>query len=90
MIEAQVQYVISCLHLMERRKRCVLEVRSETQRQFVRDIHRRFQSTVWQSGGCHSWYQNRRTGENTTIWPGSVVAYVRRTKYAAVGDYKLS
>jgi cation diffusion facilitator CzcD-associated flavoprotein CzcO len=90
MIEAQVRYVMSCLSLMKRRKRRVLEVRPETQKQFVADVHRRLQGTVWQSGGCHSWYQDQRTGENTTLWPGSVVAYVRRTRSASPGDYELT
>jgi cation diffusion facilitator CzcD-associated flavoprotein CzcO len=90
MIEAQVRYVMSCLQLMKRRKRQVLEVRPETQKQFVADIHRRLESTVWQSGGCHSWYQDQRTGENTALWPGSVVAYVRRTRTASPGDYELT
>jgi cation diffusion facilitator CzcD-associated flavoprotein CzcO len=90
MIEAQVNYAMSCLQLMKRRKRNVIEVRPETQQRFVADIQRRLQSTVWQSGGCQSWYQDQRTGENVAIWPGSVVAYVRRTKYAALGDYQLS
>jgi cation diffusion facilitator CzcD-associated flavoprotein CzcO len=90
MIEAQVRYVMSCLQLMKRRKRHVLEVRPEKQKQFVTDIHRRLESTVWQSGGCHSWYQDQRTGENTALWPGSVIAYLRRTRHASLADYKLS
>ena len=90
MIEAQVRYVMSCLSLLKGRKKNVLEVREETQKQFVADIHRRLQGTVWQSGGCHSWYQDQRTGENTTLWPGSVVAYVRRTRSASLADYELS
>ncbi|HMD40358.1 MAG TPA: NAD(P)/FAD-dependent oxidoreductase [Candidatus Acidoferrum sp.] len=90
MIEAQVNYTMSCLQLMKRRKRHILEVRPETQERFVEDIHRRLQGTVWQSGGCKSWYQDQRTGENTAIWPGSVVAYVRRTKYASLADYELT
>jgi len=90
MIEAQVNYVMSCLQLMKRRKSHVIEVRPETQERFVAEIHRRLQSTVWQSGGCKSWYQDQRTGENVALWPGSVVAYVRRTKYASLGDYQLS
>jgi cation diffusion facilitator CzcD-associated flavoprotein CzcO len=90
MIEAQVRYVMSCLDLMKRQKRQVLEVRSETQKQFVTDIHRRLAGTVWQSGGCHSWYQDQRTGENTALWPGSVVAYTRRTRSASPGDYELT
>jgi cation diffusion facilitator CzcD-associated flavoprotein CzcO len=90
MIEAQVRYVMSCLKLMKRRKKSILEVRSETQMNFVADVHRHLQSTVWQSGGCHSWYQDQRTGENTTLWPGSVVAYLRRTRSASAADYELS
>lgn len=87
MIEAQVHYAMSCLALMKRKNRRVMEVHPETQKQFVEDIHRRLQSTVWQNGGCHSWYQDPRTGENTTLWPGSVVAYLRRTKSAHAADY---
>jgi cation diffusion facilitator CzcD-associated flavoprotein CzcO len=90
MIEAQVHYVMSCFSLMKRRKKRVLEVRPETQKQFVADIYRRLEGTVWQSGGCRSWYQDPRTGENTTLWPGSVVAYVRRTRQASPADYRLS
>jgi cation diffusion facilitator CzcD-associated flavoprotein CzcO len=90
MIEAQVRYVMSCLELMKRGKRRVLEVRSEKQKEFVADIHRRMAGTVWQSGGCQSWYQDQHTGENTTLWPGSVVSYVRRTRSASAGDYELT
>ena len=90
MIEAQVRYVMSCLQLLKRRKRRILEVRPEKQKQFVADVHRRLKSTVWQSGGCHSWYQDQRTGENTALWPGSVVAYVRRTRSASPADYELT
>jgi hypothetical protein len=46
--------------------------------------------TVWQAGGCRSWYQDAKTGENPVIWPGSVVAYKRRTKVVAERDYVLS
>jgi|SRR5277367_3386708 len=90
MIEAQVRYVMSCLALMKRRKRQVLEVHEDTQRKFVADLYRRMAGTVWQSGGCHSWYQDQRTGENTTLWPGSVVAYARRTRTVSPADYELT
>jgi cation diffusion facilitator CzcD-associated flavoprotein CzcO len=90
MIEAQVRYVMSCLALMKRRKKHILEVRPEKQKEFVADIQRRLEGTVWQSGGCHSWYQDQRTGENTTLWPGSVVAYTRRTRSVSPADYELT
>lgn len=90
MIEAQVRYTLSCLKMLHRRKRGVIEVREETQTRFVSEMQRRLMTTVWQTGGCKSWYQEARTGENTTLWPGTVIEYVRRTRHAALADYKLS
>jgi cation diffusion facilitator CzcD-associated flavoprotein CzcO len=90
MIEAQVRYTMSCLKLMKRRNQRVLEVRPEVQKRFVEDIYRRMRQTVWLAGGCNSWYQDQRTGEITTIWPGSVVSYLRRTRSASASDYKLT
>src|SRR5579859_4994598 len=90
MIEAQVRYVMSCLKMMKRQKRNVIEVRAEAQKQFVASVHERLKGTVWQSGGCKSWYQDQRTGENTALWPGSVLEYVRKTRHAARADYTLT
>ena len=90
MIEAQVRYAMKCLKLMKRKKQRVLEVRPEVQNSFVEEIYRRMSRTVWQSGGCHSWYQDQNTGEITTLWPGSVVSYLRRTRSVSAADYTLS
>jgi cation diffusion facilitator CzcD-associated flavoprotein CzcO len=88
MIEAQVRYVMSCLELMRRRGQKVMHLRPEIQKRFVEDIVQRLGRTVWQTGGCRSWYQDQKTGENTTLWPGSVVDYMRRTRSAAAKDYE--
>lgn len=88
MIEAQVRYVMSCLELMRRRGQKVMHLRQESQKRFVEDIMQRMGRTVWQTGGCRSWYQDQQTGENTTLWPGSVVDYMRRTYSAAARDYE--
>jgi cation diffusion facilitator CzcD-associated flavoprotein CzcO len=90
MIEAQVRYTMNCLKLMKRRKQRVVEVRSEIQQSFVEEIYRRIAGTVWQSGGCKSWYQDQKTGEITTLWPGSVVSYLRRTRSVSASDYKFT
>ncbi len=89
MIESQVRYAMNCLKLMKRKKQRVLEVRPEIQQSFVEEIYRRMSGTVWQSGGCHSWYQDQNTGEITTLWPGSVVSYLRRTRSVSPSDYEL-
>ena len=90
MIEAQVRYTMDCLKLMRRKKQRVLEVRPEIQQSFVEEIYRRMARTVWLSGGCKSWYQDQTTGEITTLWPGSVVSYLRRTRSVSPSDYQLS
>jgi hypothetical protein len=81
---------MNCLKLMKRRNQRVLEVRPEIQKSFVEEIYRRMAGTVWQSGGCNSWYQDQTTGEITTLWPGSVVSYLRRTRSVSASDYELS
>jgi cation diffusion facilitator CzcD-associated flavoprotein CzcO len=90
MIEAQARYAMNCLKLMQRKKQPVLEVRPEVQQSFVEEIYGRMATTVWQSGGCHSWYQDQTTGEITTLWPGSVMSYVRRTRSVSPSDYNLT
>jgi cation diffusion facilitator CzcD-associated flavoprotein CzcO len=89
MIEAQVGYVINCLKLMRQRNICAMEVRSETQKYFAAGIRDRMSHTVWQAGGCRSWYQDTRTGENTTLWPGSVIGYVHTMRSVSASEYDL-
>ena len=88
MIEAQLRYVMSCLRMMQRRGQAVMEVRRNSQQRFVELARRRLARTVWQTGGCSSWYKDRQTGENPTLWPGSVIAYMRKTRRASAQDYE--
>jgi hypothetical protein len=90
MTEAQIGYVMDCLRLMRKRRSKVIEVRDEVQKRFIQELQERLSGTVWQAGGCRSWYQDAATGENPVIWPGSVVSYMRRTKKVATGEYTLS
>jgi cation diffusion facilitator CzcD-associated flavoprotein CzcO len=90
MIEAQVGYVIRCLKLMRRKNVAAMEVRAESQQHFATDIQHRMSHTVWQSGGCRSWYQDTQTGENTTLWPGSVIDYMRTMRSVSASAYHLT
>ena len=89
MSEAQIGYVMKCLRLMKRRGAKIMEVKPETEKRFVEELRQRLTGTVWQAGGCRSWYQDAATGENPVIWPGSVVSYLRRTRAVAEADYAL-
>jgi len=89
MIEAQVRYVINCLKLMRKRSISAMEVRAESQKRFAANLRDHMARTVWQSGGCRSWYQDVRTGENTTLWPGSVIQYFRAMRSVSLSEYQL-
>lgn len=89
MIEAQVRYVINCLKLMKKRNISAMEVRAESQKHFAENLRDHMARTVWQSGGCRSWYQDTHTGENTTLWPGSVIQYFRAMRSVSDSEYDL-
>ena len=86
MIEAQVRYMVRCLRYAGREN--VLEVRRDAQDRFNRFIQGRLASTVWQAGGCRSWYQDPVTGRNTLLWPRSTLSYWLRTRFVRPTDYQ--
>jgi cation diffusion facilitator CzcD-associated flavoprotein CzcO len=88
MIESQLHYLMEGLRYMKRRGLDVIEVRGQVQRDYDEEIQRRLQGTVWESGGCASWYRNEQ-GKNTTIWPGSTWPFRRRLRQFESDDYEL-
>jgi cation diffusion facilitator CzcD-associated flavoprotein CzcO len=88
MIESQLHYLIEGLRYMEQRDLAVIEVREQVQREYDEEIQRKLQGTVWESGGCASWYRNEH-GKNTTIWPGSTWPFRRRLRNFEPGDHEL-
>jgi hypothetical protein len=89
MIEAQVRYIMSALKQMRRRKIRAINVLPQSAARYADMLERRMAKTVWQKGGCQSWYQDEQ-GRNTTMWPGSVVEYVLRTHAASLSNFSLT
>ncbi|MBA0124881.1 DUF4873 domain-containing protein [Haloechinothrix sp. YIM 98757] len=79
MIEAQAGYIVQCLRQMEQRDVTRIEVRPAVQRRFNQWVHGKLAGSVWNSGGCDSWYLDD-TGANRAAWPGSSVSYWRRMR----------
>ena len=90
MIEAQGRYVLGCLRRLRRRGATVMEVRPEVQHAFNGWLQGRMAATVWQAGGCRSWYQDSVTGRNTVLWPDTTIAFWRRTRRVRLSDYRLT
>lgn len=76
MIEAQVNYIIGALKKMKRNHWKTLEVKAEKQQHYNIRIQADLAKSVWQTGGCKSWYQNSQ-GKNIAIWPGYTFSFMR-------------
>jgi hypothetical protein len=85
MIEAQVAYIMSCVRTLEAKKAKQIEVKSEIQISYNKEIQSRLKDTVWNSG-CVSWYRTS-SGKNTSIWPGFTFEFISRTKKVNPIDY---
>lgn len=88
MIESQVAYVIEALRAIERHRAVEIDVRPEIQAAYSDEIQRKLAGTVWNSGGCRSWYLDAH-GRNTTLWPTFTFRFRERTRAFDPADYVL-
>ena len=80
LIEMQTQFAIDALRRMERDGIASADVRPEVQDAFNAEVQRRVQGTVWNAGGCRSYYLDRN-GRNSTMFPGSTLELRRRMRF---------
>ena len=78
MIEAQLRYIIECMHLLRQQGSDFMHVRPEVQKQFNDKVQEQANKTVWASG-CTSWYQ-QADGRNFAIWPWSTWKFWLETR----------
>lgn len=88
MLESQITYIVSAARLLAEGHRS-MEVREDVLDAFDHAAQQRLSTTVWNTGGCDSWYLDpgRR---NTNNWPGSMTAYRHRTRALDPADYRLT
>ncbi|MFA1549810.1 flavin-containing monooxygenase [Actinomadura chokoriensis] len=87
MLESQIAYIVQAARLLAGGVTS-LEVRADVLDRFDADAQRRLSTSVWNRGGCDSWYldADRR---NTSNWPGYMTGYRRRTRRLSPSDYHL-
>jgi cation diffusion facilitator CzcD-associated flavoprotein CzcO len=88
MIESQVNYVISALRHMRHHGVAEVEPRADAQAAWNRSLDERLRGTVWNSGGCNSWYLDE-TGRNSTLWPGFTWPFREATRRFDPAEYVL-
>jgi cation diffusion facilitator CzcD-associated flavoprotein CzcO len=86
MIEAQIRYVLDCLRLMDERGAVTVEPRLAPFEAYNAEVQRKMQRTIWNTGGCSSWYLDAN-GRNSTLWPDFTWRFVRMTKRFDVENY---
>ncbi|MES2885353.1 MAG: NAD(P)/FAD-dependent oxidoreductase [Pseudomonadota bacterium] len=90
MIESQVAYVMAALKTMKQIDKPVFEVKAEKQAEFNAKLQEKTQGTVWNTGGCKSWYLHPKSGKNVTLWPGFTWQFRNETKKFDAEAYELS
>jgi cation diffusion facilitator CzcD-associated flavoprotein CzcO len=86
MIEAQIDHVIAALDLLDARGLRTIEPRADVQAAYDKRIQRELQPTVWNSGGCNSWYLDEH-GRNTVLWPTFTFTYMRELRAFDPAEY---
>src|SRR4051794_10714436 len=59
MIEAQLPYILDALKLMRDRDVATVDVRPDVQAEYNEMLQRKLALTVWNTGGCKSWYLDK-------------------------------
>jgi cation diffusion facilitator CzcD-associated flavoprotein CzcO len=86
-IESQAAYVVDAVQEMTARRLAAIEPAPAAQRRWNDGVRRRMAGTVWQQGGCASWYQDA-DGGNTTLWPGFTFRFRHLTSRVDLREYE--
>jgi hypothetical protein len=81
--------VLDALAQMRARGAGTVEVRRDALEAYNARLQGRMGRTVWNSGGCASWYIDAE-GRNTTIWPDFTFRFWHETREFDAAAYELA
>ncbi|MFI1017457.1 flavin-containing monooxygenase [Streptomyces sp. NPDC020965] len=89
MIESQLNYLADYLRQLDiLGGRTALAVRPSAVTAWNHRVQERMKRTVWNTGGCTSWYLDAE-GRNTTVWPGTTGEFRRVTREVDLAEYDI-
>jgi cation diffusion facilitator CzcD-associated flavoprotein CzcO len=88
-IEAQLEYIMRAIKAVRSRGAKVIEVTPQAEAAYTDFIHREMKQTVWQSGGCHSWYQSK-SGHVIAMFPGFSFTFRQMAKAFKPADHVIA
>lgn len=87
MIESQLNYMADFVRQLDvLGGRVALDARPSAVHTWNRRVQQRMTRTVWNTGGCTSWYLDAQ-GRNTTVWPGTTAEFRRATRRVDLAEY---
>ncbi len=89
MIESQVEYVLDAIRTVRERGAKACEVKPEAVAKYTARIDEELEGTIWNRGGCASWYFDSH-GKNRTLWPGFTFDFRRRLSRFDADKYELT
>ncbi|MET7764847.1 NAD(P)/FAD-dependent oxidoreductase [Streptomyces sp. NPDC005393] len=87
-IEAQLNYMADYLRQLDTLGgKVAMDAKPSAVRDYNERIEERMRRTVWNVGGCDSWYLDN--GRNTTLWPGTTSEFKKVTRRVHPEEYKV-
>lgn len=68
-IESQMKYIMNSIEQVKRGQHQSIEINADAEDRYTRKIHQEMARTVWQTGGCNSWYKSK-SGKVIAMFPG--------------------
>lgn len=85
-IEAQVTYIVDALKQAQQQNIKVIQVDPARQAQFNHKVQAALQNTVWNKGGCQSYFIDVN-GRNSTLWPWSTLEMRKQLSHFNMNEY---
>ena len=86
-IESQLAYIFDALDQMDRKQLRWVNVRAEVQTRYNDWLQKKLAGTIWNTGGCRSWYQDKH-GRNVALWPGFTFGFRRMLRRFDLEHYE--
>jgi cation diffusion facilitator CzcD-associated flavoprotein CzcO len=87
MIESQIRHVVDAIKRCDKLGAQALAPTRPAQDRFNDELQLRLKDSVWNSGGCSSWYLDEH-GKNTVLWGGYTWQYWRDTRAIKPAEYQ--
>ncbi|UAA38973.1 NAD(P)/FAD-dependent oxidoreductase [Paraneptunicella aestuarii] len=89
LIESQMQYIMHSIKAVRQGGHQSVEVKPDAEQKYTDHIHQEMKKTVWQTGGCNSWYKSK-SGKVIAMFPGFSFTFRRWANNFKKADHQFA